>query len=216
MKRSQLLVAGLAALVILAAAGAYFWGAKKTQDLESSAQEGMAAATSALRAALAKAGDAAAIEAQGAIVAQALQALQSEDASRNKALYEAAELYLVDVQAMLRNQASAARAAAAAHAASRALERHLDAAAGRGPGWIQEALARKSRAERAYFDWRTALGALAGLYDAHRETQARLRAAAPQAPMLGEEERLALFQGAQAADAQAAAELERLRRLPIA
>jgi len=212
MKRSQLLVAGLAALVVLAVAGAYFWGAKRTQDLESSAQSGVAA----LREAIAKPGDAAAIEAQGAIVAQALQRLQAEDASRNKPLFEAAELYLVDVQAMLRNQAGAARAAAASRAASRALERHLDAAAGRGPGWIQEALALKSRAERAYFDWRTALGALAGLYDAHRETQAKLRAVAPQAPMLAEAERLALFQGAQAAEAKAAAELERLRRLPIA
>jgi hypothetical protein len=216
MNRGKLLVAGLVALVVLAAAGAWFWGAKKTQDLESSAQSGVAAATAALREALAHAGDAARIEAQGAIVARALQRLQAEDASRNNALYEAAELYLVDLQAMLRNQANAARAAAAARAASRALERHLDAAAGRGPGWIQEALALKSRAERAYFDHRTALGALAGLYDAHRESQAKLRAVAPQAPMLADEERLALFQGAQAADAKAAAELERLRRLPIA
>lgn len=210
------LLAGLAAVIVLGLAAAYFYGAKKKQDLESSARSSVAAATAALREALKHPHDAARIEAQGEAVAQGLEALRAEDASRNKALYEAAELYLVDVQAMLRNQANAARALAASRAGSRALQRHLDRAAGRGPGWIQDALALKSRAERGYFDYRTALGALAGLYDAHRETQAKLRAAAPEAPMLGEEERLALLKAAQEAQAKAEAELERLRRLPIA
>lgn len=218
-RRSQLLLAGVAGVIVLAIGGTMFYGAKKARDLETSATASVADATARLR-------DAAAIPLGGRQAPEALDAhaealeghlarLRAEDAGRNPALAEAAELYLIDAQAIVRNRANAARALGTTRAARRALGAHLDAAAGRGTGWIQQALSLKARAERSYFDLRNALGTLAGLVDAHRESQAKLKAAAPQAPLLAEEERLALYKATQEAQKQAEADLERLRRLPI-
>lgn len=218
-RRSMLLLAGVAAVIVLGIAGTMFYGAKKTRDLETSATTSVADATARLR-------DAAALPLGGAQAPAALDAhaealeghlarLRAEDAGRNRELAEAAELYLIDVQAIVRNRANAARALGATRAARRALNAHLEAAAGRGTVWIQQALALKARAERSSFDLRNALGTLAGLYDAHRESQAKLKAAAPQAPLVTEEERLAMLKAAREAEKQAEADLERLRRLPI-
>lgn len=218
-RRNQLLLAGLAAVIVLAIAGTMFWGAKKTRDLESSAAASIAEATTRLRDAAAMPLDAPqaseALAAHADALAARLARLRAEDAGRNRALAEAAELYLIDVQAIVRNKAAAARALTATRSSRRALAAHLDAAAGRGTGWIQQALTLKARAERSYFELRNALGTLAGLYDAHRETQAKLKAAAPAAPLLAEEERLALYKAAREAEKQAAEELERVRQLPV-
>jgi hypothetical protein len=218
-RRSMLLLGGLAGVIVLAIAGTMLYGAKKTRDLETSAAESVADATARLREsaglALEAPQTAAALDAHAAVLEQRLARLRAEDAGRNRLLAEAAELYLIDVHAIVRNRANAARALAATRAARRALAAHLDAAAGRGQGWIQQALNLKARAERSYFDLRNALGTLAGLVDAHRESQAKLKAAAPQSPLLAEEERLALYKAAQEAQKQAEADLERLRQLPI-
>ena len=217
--RSQLLLGAFAGLIVLAIAGSFYYGAKKKRDLESSAAASVADATARLRDAAALPLDspqaAALLQAHEAALAGHLERLRAEDASRNKTLAEAAELYLVDVQAMVRVQASATRALAAARASRRALAAHMDAAEGRGAGWIQRALALKAKAERDNFDGRTALATLAGLYDAHPESQQKLRAAAPQAPLLAEEQRRRLHQAAKDAEAKAAQDLEQLRRLPI-
>ena len=78
-----------------------------------------------------------------------------------------------------------------------------------------DALALKERAERDNFDYRTALGALAALYRAHRDSQDKLRAAAPGTPFLEEAARARLHQAAKDAEVQAEQDLEQLRRLPI-
>jgi hypothetical protein len=207
-QRNKLLVAGLAVVAMLAVAGSFLYGAKKKGDLESSAAASVADATARLRADDTGAAQLAALQAN-------LDRLRAEEASRNKALAEAAELYLIETQAILRNRANAARALAATRASTRALAAHLENSAARGTGWIQRALELKGKAERDSFDYRTALAALAALYDAHRETQAKLQAAAPGAPLLSEDERMALLKATRAAEAKAGEELERLRRLPI-
>ena len=218
--RSKLLLGAFAGVIVLAIAGGFYYGAKKRHDLESSAAASVADATARLRDAAVVALDApqaaARLQAHEAALAESLERLRAEDASRNKSLAEAAELYLVDVHAMLRVQAFAARAHAAARASRRALAAHMDSAEGRGAGWIQRALALKDRAERDNFDYRTALGALAALYYAHRESQEKLRAAVPGAPLLGEAERQKLQQAAKSAIEKAEEDLQRLRRLPIA
>ncbi len=217
--RSKLLLGAFVGVIVLGIAGSFYYGAKKKRDLESSATTAVADATERLRAAGATALDApqaaAQLQAHEAALAAHLARLRAEDASRNKLLAEAAELYLVDAHAMLRVQASAARALAAARVSRRALAAHIENAEGRGTGWIQRALALKDRAERDNFDLRTALGALAALYYAHGESQDKLRAVAPGAPLLAEEERRRLHQAAKDAEAKAAQELEQLRRLPI-
>ncbi|MDH3318236.1 MAG: hypothetical protein OEO84_00910 [Betaproteobacteria bacterium] len=217
--RSKILLGGFAAVIVLAIAGSLFYGVKKKHDLESSATASAADATARLREAAGTALDAPQaadrLQTHADALARHLERLRAEDVSRNKSLAEAAELYLVDVQAILRVQANAARALAASRASRRALAAHIEHAEGRGPGWIQRALALKERAERDNFDYRTALGALAALYRAHRDSQDKLRAAAPGTPFLEEAARARLHQAAKDAEVQAEQDLEQLRRLPI-
>ena len=217
-RRSPLLI-GIAVVVVLAIAGYFLFGAKKTRDLESSAGAGIADATQRLRGALSTkpgtAGAAGALAADATAIDESLARLRAEDASRNKALAAAAELYLVDVQAILKNEAAAARAAGAWEASRKALLAHLDRAQGRGPGWIDRALALKDKAEKDNFEYRNALGTVADLLRAHQDTQATLRAAWPAAPMIEDEERKEGRKRAQQAAEQASEELQKLRQLPL-
>ncbi len=217
--RNKLLVLGAVAFIALAVALGWLWGAKKTRDLESSARGSIVATTALLREALALPPDApgahAKIEEHGKTVAQYLAALRREDSSRNRALAEAAELYLVDAQAILRNQANAVQARSASLASRRALTAHISHAGGRGAGWIDQALALKGRAERYYFDYRTAMGAFAELLKAHRDTQDKVRAALPAAALLEPAVVDGATQRARQAEEQAAAELERIRQMVV-
>lgn len=218
-RRNKLILIGAVAILALSIVLGWLWGAKKTRDLESSARGSIAASTARLQESLALSPDApdalARLEAHAKAVGQDLEALRREDAKRNRALAEAAELYLIDAQAMLRNQTNATRARAAALASRRALAAHMGRAAGRGAGWIDQALALKARAERDNFDYRTAVGAWAELLRTHRDTQDKVRAALPAARLLGDAERDAALKRAKDAEQQAAAELERIRQMAI-
>jgi hypothetical protein len=216
--RRQLI--GLAAAAVLVVAGAFLYGVKKKLDLESSAASSAAQATAYLREAAGFAlGTPQAVETlrlHGEDLERRLAALRAEDASRNRPLAEAAELYLVDAQAILRNHTNASRALIAARASRLGLAAHLDRAAGRGPGWIDTAVKLKKRAEQDNFDARTSAGALEGLLKAHGDSQQRLRAVVPGAPLLEEALRQKLQLQAKDAVQKAEEDLQRLRRLPIA
>lgn len=216
--RKKLIIGAIAALVLAVVLG-WLWGVKKTRDLDSSARASIAVATSRLQESLAlspAAPDALArLEAHTESVGQHLEALRREDGARNRPLAEAAELYLIDVQAMLRIQTNATRARAAALASRRALAAHMGHAAGRGAGWIQQALALKARAERDNYDYRTSIGVYAELLRVHRDTQHKVRAVFPMARLVEEPLRDAAFKRAKDAEQQAAAELERIRQMAI-
>jgi hypothetical protein len=214
-RRTKFLVFGLAGLLLLAVAGSMLYGVKKKRDLETSALASAADATARLQEAASGKADAARLQAHAQAVAQNLETLRREDLSRNKPLAEAAELYLADVQALLRNHAAAARARGALAASRRALAAHLAHSGGRGTPWIQQALALKTRAERDSFDYRTAVGALAGLYHTHGESQEKMRAAAPGVPLLEEAQRQSLRQQSLEAEKEAAAEIERIRAMAL-
>jgi len=214
-KRNKLIIGGIVAALVLAVAGSMLYGVKKKFDLESSATASAADATARLREAASGKADAAQLEGHAQAVAEHLETLRREDASRNKALAEATELYLTDVQAMLRNHAAAARARAAGLASRRALAAHIDTAGERGTGWIQQALALKAKAERDNFDYRTAMSALATLYFSHRESQDKLRGVAPATPLIEEALRQRLHQQAKDAELQAEVEIERIRQLVL-
>jgi hypothetical protein len=214
-RRTRYLVFGLAGVLLLAVAGSLLYGVKKKRDLESSALASAADATARLQEAASGKADGARLQAHADAVARNLETLRGEDLSRNKALAEAAELYLTDAQAILRNHAAAARARAAGVASHRALTAHLANSSGRGTGWIQQALALKTRAERDNFDYRTAVGALAGLYHAHRESQDKLRAVAPGVPLLEEARRQSLREQSLEAEKQAEAQIERIRTMAL-
>jgi hypothetical protein len=219
-RRNTLLIAGAVAFVALCVFVGWLWGHKRTQDLESSARGSIAAATVRLEEALElppEAPDALAkLEEHAKVVGQYLAVLRREDASRNKPLAETSELYLVDAQAMLRNQANAVRAHAAAFASRRALAAHMSHSAGRGQGWIQQALELKTRAERDNFDYRSSMAAWAELLRTHHDTQDKVRAALPPARLLEPATLDAAYQRAKEAEKEAAAELERIRQMAIA
>src|SRR5512134_2007277 len=208
---------GIAAAVLLAIVATLFYGSFKKHGLESKAVSHIATATAHLQEGIAlpleAQGTAGALEEHTKAVAQLIESLKREDAQRNRALAEAAELYLVDAQAILRNRANAARARGASIASRRALTGHVAAAGGRGQGWIQNALALKQRAERDSFDYRNALGTYAGLLQGHRETQDKVRAARPGARLLENTQVQVALQAAKEAEQQAVADLERVRAL---
>jgi hypothetical protein len=208
---------GIAAALLLAIVGTLFYGSFKKINLESKAVSHIATATAQLQEAIALPldgqGAAGRLEEHAKAVAGLLESLKREDAHRNRALADAAEVYLVDAQAILRNRTNAARARGAAIASRRALTGHIAAAGARGPGWIQNALALKQRAERDSFDYRNALGTYAGLLQAHHESQARVRAVRPNARLLEEPQVQAAFKAAKDAEQQAVADLEKLRAL---
>jgi hypothetical protein len=208
---------GIAAALLLAIVATMFYGSFKKHRLESNAVAHVATATVHLQEGivlpLEAQGTAAALERHTSAVAQLLESLKREDAQRNRALADAAEVYLVDAQAILRNRGNAARARGAAIASRRALTGHIGAAGGRGQGWIQNALALKQRAERDSFDYRNALGTYAGLLQSHHESQARVRAVRPGARLLEDAQVQAALKAARDAEQQAVADLEKLRAL---
>lgn len=208
---------GIAAAVLLAVVATLFYGSFKKHRLESNAVAHVATATAHLREGIAlplgAQGAAAKLEEHDKAVGQLIESLKREDASRNRPLAEAAELYLVDAHAILRNRASAARARGAALASRRALTGHIAAAGSRGAGWIQNALALKQRAERDSFDYRNSLGAYIGLLQAHHESQAKVRAVRPGAALLEESQVQAAIKAGREAEQQAVADLEKLRAL---
>lgn len=210
---------GIAAAVLLAIVATLFYGSMRKHGLESKAVSHIATATAHMREALALRLEAPAaagqLEEHAKAVAQLVDSLKREDAHRNRALAGAAELYLVDVHAIVRNRANAARARGAALASRRALTGHMAAAGGRGPGWIQNALALKQRAERDSFDYRNALGTYAGLLQGHRDTQDAVRKVRPNARLMEDAQMQAALQAARAAEQQAVADLERLRAMAI-
>lgn len=217
--RNHLLIAGAVAFIALGLALGWLWGAKKTQDLESSARASIAATTARLQESLELAPDApdalARLQEHTKVVGQYLEALRREDAKRNRPLAEAAELYLVDAQALLRNQTNATRARAATLASRRALTAHMSHAADRGQGWIDQAVMLKAKAERDNFELRSSISVWAELLRTHVDTQDKVRAALPPARLLERATIDAAFNRAKAAEQEAAAELARLRQMAI-
>ena len=208
---------GIAAAVVLAIVATLFYGSFKKHGLESKAVSHIATATSRLQEGIAlpleAQGTAGKLEEHAKTVAQLVESLKGEDARRNRPLADAAELYLVEVHAILRNRGNAARARGAALASRRTLTGHIAAAGGRGQGWIQNALALKQRAERDSFDYRNALGTYAGLLQGHRDTQDKVRAVRPGARLMEDAQVQAALKAARDAEQQAVVDLERLRAL---
>ena len=89
----------------------------------------------------------------------------------NRALAAAADDYLLTVRQILRQQAASHRYRVQVAASEGALREHMGAAGRRSGAWIDEAVRRKDRMERNYFDYRVsaeALGRLLSAYPASR------------------------------------------------
>src|SRR5512134_2110314 len=95
---------GIAAAVLLAIVATLFYGSFKKHGLESKAVSHIATATSRLQEGIAlpleAQGTAGKLEEHAKAVGQLVESLKGEDARRNRALADAAELYLVEVHAI--------------------------------------------------------------------------------------------------------------------
>ena len=100
--------------------------------------------------------------------------LRGISASPNPALVDAAEEYLLTVRQILRNQAASHRYRTQVSAGERALREHMRMANRRSGTWIQEALRRKDRMEKDYFDYRLSVETFGRLLESYPATRKKL------------------------------------------
>jgi hypothetical protein len=100
--------------------------------------------------------------------------LRGISASPNRALVDAAEEYLLTVRQILRNQAASHRYRTQVSAGERALREHMRTANRRSGTWIQEALRRKERMEKDYFDYRLSVETFGRLLESYPATRKKL------------------------------------------
>lgn len=92
----------------------------------------------------------------------------------NRALAAAADDYLLTVRQILRQQAASHRYRVQVAASEGALREHMGAAGRRSGAWIDEAVRRKDRMERNYFDYRVSAEALGRLLSAYSDSRKKL------------------------------------------
>jgi hypothetical protein len=100
--------------------------------------------------------------------------LRGISASPNRALVDAAEEYLLTVRQILRNQAASHRYRTQVSAGERALREHMRTANRRSGTWIKEALRRKDRMEKDYFDYRLSVETFGRLLESYPATRKKL------------------------------------------
>lgn len=153
------------------------------------------------------------LDEQAGAVGERLAALHRVRASPNRALVDAAELYIVTVRELLRRTASRHRYRAAFASGTAALRMLAAAADRRSSAWIGQAIAANERAERAYSDYRGAVDAIASLLESLAEPRARLARQVDPALLIEEGRRAQAAERAREAGKRAADELAQARRL---
>ena len=104
----------------------------------------------------------------------------------NRALSGAADDFLLTVRQILRQQAASHRYRLQLAASETALREHMGAAGRRSGAWIDEAVRRKDRMERNYFDYRVSAEALDRLLAAYPGSREKMVAQLG-TPLLAEE-----------------------------
>ncbi|HZQ75109.1 MAG TPA: hypothetical protein VFB08_19505 [Burkholderiales bacterium] len=140
-----------------------------------------------------------------------LQKLRTMNVSRQRALADAAEHYLIAAHTVVRASGEAARLSHEADAARQALATHM--AVRRSDAWFGAALKLKERVEKAHFELNLACKALDEVLGAIAEDVQALAPRVGAQALLDEPTRLAARTRAQDDARRAAAELAQARRL---
>ena len=224
MSKPLKIVAAVAAVLVIAAGAALYWGQHKTAQLRSDIAALVVDASARLRSTLAMEADQTAantakgvaqLEQDSAAFDKQLAALHALDTGRDAALADAADDYLGTARQLTVYQARMHRLRIDVDGAARALDEHMRSADRRARGWIGEAMRRKDVLEKKYFDYRLASDGYADLARTYLDSRKRL------APLLGAQamvdEQLAIDARKQAQEAakQTAALVERARQLPV-
>jgi hypothetical protein len=143
-----------------------------------------------------------------------LEALSAAKKSRKREFASAAEVYLVGARALAQRRADAARLAAHAQAARRALATHMSGAARRDEGWIREASELRRRSGQAYGDLKRTLEAVAELTYTMPQATRRLTPYVPRSSLVDDATFDAAHKRAEAQAKAASAEQESAGRKP--
>jgi hypothetical protein len=143
-----------------------------------------------------------------------LAGLRAARLSRQRALADAADDYASGARAILLRRVDVARASRQAAASREAVIAHLGTRRGRDDGWIRQAALVKKRADDAQFELNVASDTLIELLSKLPDSEQKLAAQLGSELLLEEGVRRAALNRAQDEASRAAAELEKLRRLP--
>jgi len=153
------------------------------------------------------------LDEQAGEVDQRLAALHRLRASPDRALFDAADLYMVTARELLRRTASTHRDREAFVSSTRALRNLAQTADRRSGAWIGQAIAAKERAERDYSDYRRAVDATVSLLESLGDPRERLARRVDPAILIEEGLRAQAAERAREAGKRAAEELDHARRL---
>jgi len=153
------------------------------------------------------------LEEQADEVEQRLAALHRLRASPDRALVDAADLYIVTTRELLRRMASSQRYRGAFVSSTRALRSLAETADRRSGAWIGQTIVAKERTERDYSDYRRAVDATVSLLESLAEPRDRLVRQVDPAALVEETLRAQVAERAREAGKRAAEELDQARRL---
>jgi hypothetical protein len=153
------------------------------------------------------------LDEQAGEIDRRLEELRRINAAPNRALVDAAELYIVTARELARRMASSHRHRVAFQHSATALRELVQSVNRRSGSWIEETLRARERAERDYFSYRLAVDAAAKLLGALPEARHQLEAHVDPSLLLEETLRAKGEEQAREAARRAADELEQAKRL---
>jgi hypothetical protein len=153
------------------------------------------------------------LDEQAGEVDQRLAALHRLRASPDRALVDAADLYMVTARELLRRTASSHRYREAFVSSTQALRSLAQTADRRSGTWIAQTIAAKERAERDYSDYRRAVDATVSLLESLADPRVRLARRVDPAILIEEGLRAQATERARKAGKRAAEELDQARRI---
>jgi hypothetical protein len=142
-----------------------------------------------------------------------LMELRGKSAAPDRALFDAADEYLLTTRQLLREQASSHRYRIELSGSMQALVAHMRTANRRSESWIKEAIRAKDQVEKDYFSYKLAVEAFGRVLDSYPAARAKLAAHLDAAllvdPALAKEARGRQLETSK----QAAGEMDRARQL---
>jgi hypothetical protein len=134
-------------------------------------------------------------------------------ASRNRALADGAEHYVLTAREIFRRQAAAIKAHEKIVVERTSLTAHMGKASRRDQAWIDEAMRRKKKVEAQYFDYNLVLTGLQELLWGFPDARKRIAPYVPEAALVELGPAEDAYRRVQSEARQAASELQAVRRL---
>jgi len=196
---------GIVILAVVGTAGTIGWSMQQKRSQQQAIVRLVGESTEALREVLARTPG-------PEMLARLEAAVQAAKAPRDRALADAAELYILGAREIARRRADAARIAAEAAEARKALAAHM-AHVSRSASWYSDATRLKKQVEQAHADLGRTLKALDELISTMPDAQKRLVGQVGAGQLLDTAAYAAARKEVQEAAAAATAELEKARQL---